>query len=40
LHQSICILELANMVGNITNALNFELKATALKNKQIAELES
>ena len=34
-----CVLELANMIGNITNALNFELKSAALKNRQISELE-
>ena len=39
LQQSVCVLELANMIGNITNALNFELKAAALRNKQIADLE-
>ena len=39
LHQSMCVLELANMIGNITNALNFELKSAALKNRQISELE-
>ena len=39
LQQSICVLELANMIGNITNALNFEVKSAALKNNQIAELE-
>lgn len=33
------MLELANMIGNITNALNFEVKSAALKNNQIAELE-
>ena len=33
------MLELANMIGNITNALNFELKAAALRTQQIAELE-
>ena len=33
------MLELANMIGNITNALNFELKTAALKHRQIAELE-
>ena len=27
------------MIGNITNALNFEVKSASLKNKQIAELE-
>ena len=27
------------MIGNITNALNFELKSASVKNKQIAELE-
>jgi hypothetical protein len=30
-HQQICILELINMVGNITNVLNYELKSVALK---------
>ena len=25
-HQSICVLEVANMIGNITSILNFELK--------------
>ena len=39
LQQSICVLELANMIGNITNALNFELKAASVRNQQIAELE-
>ena len=32
LQKSVCILELVNMVGNITNALNFELKTTTLKS--------
>ena len=27
------------MIGNITNALNFELKAASVRNQQIAELE-
>ena len=27
------------MIGNITNALNFELKSASLKNQQIHELE-
>ena len=27
------------MIGNITNALNYELKSAALKHKQIADLE-
>ena len=31
LQKSICILELVNMIGNITNALNFELKSASLK---------
>jgi len=39
LQQSICVLELANMIGNVTNALNFELKSAALKHQQIQELE-
>ena len=39
LQKSICILELVNMIGNITNALNFELKSASLKQAQITELE-
>ena len=39
LQKSICILELVNMIGNITNALNFELKSACLKQAQITELE-
>ena len=39
LQQSICVLELANMIGNITNVLNFELKAASVRNQQISELE-
>lgn len=38
-HQQICILELANLIGNITNVLNFELKNVALKEAQIVELQ-
>jgi len=37
-HQSICVLEIANMIGSITNVLNFELKSLALKQAQIVEL--
>lgn len=39
LQQSICVLELANLIGNITNAINFEVRSASLKTKQIAELE-
>ena len=38
-HQQICILELANQIGNITNVLNFELKSVALKEGQILDLQ-
>ena len=39
LQKSICILELVNMIGNITNTLNFELKSASLRQAQITELE-
>ena len=38
--MSLAILELANLIGNITNALNFELKNAQLKNNQIKDLEA
>lgn len=38
-HQQICVLELANLIGNITNVLNFELKSVALKETQILDLQ-
>lgn len=33
------MLELANIIGNITSALNYELKSTTLKVQRIQELE-
>ena len=39
LHMSVSVLELANLIGNITNALNFELKSAQIKNAQIHELQ-
>jgi hypothetical protein len=35
-----CILELANMIGNITNTLNFEVKTAEMKTQKIRELET
>jgi hypothetical protein len=31
IHKFMCILELANLIGNITNTLNFECRSAELK---------
>ena len=35
----ISVLELVNMIGNITQTLNFEVQTAEMKNQQIAQME-